>query len=99
MGWLPVLISAFAAYLIYDTGHPVIFVIAAITTIGCIWSWGIMHNFATDLASKRSDYSGNFGDIIEFEAQAVPNWITSINMGFSALGLILLIIGVVIKWF
>lgn len=75
MGWLPVIISAIAAYLIYDTGHTVMFAIAIITVIGCFWSWGIMHNFATDLARKRSNYSGEFGDIKDFEAQAVPNWI------------------------
>ena len=99
MGWFPVIISVIAAYLIYDTGHPVLFVIAIITVIGCFWSWGIMHNYATDLARKRSNYSGEFYDITEYEAQAVPNWIARVNMGFSALGLILLIIGVFIVWF
>ncbi len=99
MGWLPVMISAIAAFLIYNTGHPVLFIIAIITTLGCFWSWGIMHNLATDLARKRNNYSGEFGDITEFEAQAVPDWIAGINMGFSVLGFILLIIGIFVKWF
>ncbi len=53
MGWLNVLLSAFASVLLYDTGHAVLLVLAIGATIGCFWSWGIMHNFATEAAKQR----------------------------------------------
>lgn len=70
-------------------------VIAIITVMGCLWSWGIMHNYATELAKRRPDYKGEFYDITEREAQNVPDWISIINILFSLVGLILLIIGIV----
>lgn len=98
MGWFTTAISVFAAYLIYGTGHQILFFLAIIISIGCLWSWGIMHNFATDLARQRNNYTSDFRDITELEADAVPNWITGVNMGFSALGLIMLAIGCVVAW-
>ena len=50
-----------------------------------------------DEAKKRPSYKGEFGDILPEEADSVPNWITSVNTGFSALALIALVSAVVIR--
>lgn len=97
MGWLSVLLSIIASVLLYGTGHKILFVLALISAAACFWSWGIMHNYATEQAKKRQNYPGGFYDITEAEAEYVPDWISWINMGFSLLGLILLIAGIVIK--
>jgi len=95
MGFFSVLLPAIAALLFLKTGHTVLMVLAIVAAIGCLWSWGVMHNFATELAKRRADYSGGFYDVTPEEAQAVPNWIASLNMAFSLAGLVLLITGIV----
>ncbi len=95
MGWLPVLLSGVAAFLLFKTGHTVLMVIAIVAAVGSLWSWGIMHNYATDLAKRRSNYTGRFYDITDSEAGAVPNWIAIVNMIFSLAGLVLVITGIV----
>jgi hypothetical protein len=95
MGWLSVLLSGIAASLLFKTGHPVLMILAIIATIGCFWSWGMMHNFATKSAKRRRNYGGGFYDIMPQEAEGVPDWIARINMGFSLIGLLLLITGIV----
>jgi hypothetical protein len=80
MGWLSVLLSGVAAYLLFSSGHTVLMVVAIATTVGGFWSWGVMHNYATDAAKRRSDYTGGFFDFTKEEAKAVPNWITLVNI-------------------
>lgn len=98
MGWLSVLSSSVAAYLLFASGHTVLMVVAVATAVGSLWSWGVMHNCATDAAKRRSDYTGGFYDFTKQEADAVPNWISFVNMVFSILGVILLIAGMVFKF-
>ena len=98
MGWLNILLSAFAGVLLYDTGHTVLLVLAVGATIGSFWSWGIMHNYATQAAKRRPSYRGGFHDIRVEEADSVPDWIAFVNFGFSAVGLLLLITAAVIRW-
>lgn len=95
MGWLSVLLSGIAAFLLFKTGHTALMILAIIAAVGCLWSWGIMHNYATDLAKRRSNYTGGFYGITNQEAQAVPDWISTVNMLFSLVGLVLLITGIV----
>ncbi len=95
MGWLSVLLSGIAAFLLFNTGHTVLMILAIIAAVGCFWSLGIMHNYATDLAKRRSNYTSGFYDITNREAQAVPDWISTVNMLFSLAGLVLLITGIV----
>ena len=95
MGWLSVLLSGVAAFLLFKTGHTVLMVLAIVAAVGCFWSWGIMHNYATDVAKRKSNYTGGFYDITHREAQAVPDWISMVNMLFSLAGLVLLITGIV----
>lgn len=95
MGWLHVLIGIIASFILYKTGPKYLFIVAVIVTIGAFWSWGIMHNYATNQAKKRLSYRGGFYDFMEKEIETVPNWITRINIVFTFLGLILLIIAVI----
>lgn len=94
MGWLPVLISSVAALLLFKTGHTILMVMAVVCIVGCFWSWGVMHNYATEFAKRRPTYSGEFYDLTNSEARAVPNWITVLNIIFTLLGLVLLIMGI-----
>jgi len=95
MGWLPVIICITSAVLLYKIQPSIFFIAAIIVALGCFWSWGIMHNFATKKAARRGTYTGGFYDITKEEAKSVPNWITTVNMLFSFFGIILLIIAVV----
>ncbi len=97
MGWLSVLLSIIAAFLFYFNGYTVLMIIAIIVAIGCFWSLGIMHNFATDQAKKRLSYTGRFYDITTTEAESVPGWLTFVNLVFSLTGFILFITGIVLK--
>jgi len=96
MAWLSVLLSAVAAFLLFKSGYIVLMILAILAAIGCFWSWGVMHNYATELAKRRRNYTGGFYDITPKEAEAVPDWISRLNIGFSLLGLLLLITGIVL---
>jgi hypothetical protein len=98
MGWLGPAIGILAALTLWDTGHPVLLSLAIISSICCFWSWGIMHNYATEMAKLRSTYRGVFSDFTENEVQSVPNWIAGLNMLFTFAVLVLLIIAVVIRF-
>ena len=95
MGWLGVVISAVAAWLLWDDGW-----LWRIVAIGVgiieLRSWGIMHNFVTEAAEQRPSYTGRLFDFTRREVDTVPNWITMVNLvGFvAAIGL--LIVGLVI---
>ncbi|MDI7261135.1 MAG: hypothetical protein QME90_14600 [Thermodesulfobacteriota bacterium] len=89
------MLSAVAAFLFYKTGHLALMILAIVAAVGNFWSWGVMHNYATELAKRRQKYKGGFYDITRQEAIAVPDWISWINMGFSIAGLILLVIAII----
>ena len=95
MGWLSVLLAGLAAFLLFKAGHTVLMILAIVAAVGCFWSWGIMHNYATEAAKRRSNYTGGFYDITNREAQAVPDWISTANMLFSLAALVLLNVGIV----
>jgi hypothetical protein len=95
MGWISVLLSGIAIFLMFKLGNTFLMTLSIIATIGCFWSWGVMHNYVTELAKRRRNYTGGFYDFTPKEIQAVPNWITWLNMGFTFMGVILLIIGII----
>jgi len=95
MGWLPVLISGLAAFLLFKTGHTVLMIFAIFVAICCFWTWGIMHNYATNAAKRRPNYSGKFFDLTNRDIQAVPDWLSMVSMLFSIGGLVLFIIGII----
>lgn len=73
--------------------------LAILSGIGCFWSWGIMHNYATETAKRRSSYIGGFYDITPREADSVPNWVTGLNLIFAVVSLILLATAIIIREF
>lgn len=93
MGWLPVLVSGVAAFLLFKTGHTFLMVGAIVNVVGCFWLWGVLHNYATDHAKRRPDYSGRFYDITKREANADLERIAAIHLIFSLIGLAPLITG------
>jgi hypothetical protein len=97
MGWLPVLLSVIAAILFYGIGHTILMILAIVVGLGCFWSWGRMHNYAKNLAVRRPDCSGRFYDITDAEADAVPDWIAGVNMGFCFLALTLLLAAIALS--
>lgn len=96
MGWLGVLLGAIASYLFFSKDQFILLIVALIITVLCFWSWGIMHNYATNAAKKRNNYSGNFFDITDEEASIVPDWITFINIISTVGNLLLLIVSLII---
>jgi len=96
MGWISVLLSVLAALLMFFKGHIILMLLAIIVAIGSLWSWGIMHNYATEFAKRRPSYKGSFYDFTNKEVQLVPNWITILNICFTLLGVALLIWSIMI---
>ncbi len=97
MGWLPLSISVLAAVLMYQKHHYIMMGLAIVVSVGCFWSWGIMHNYATESAKKRKGYKGGFFDITEKEAESAPDRITHINMACSLIGVVLFIAALFLK--
>ena len=98
MGWLPVLLSVVAAVLLYRTEHTALMILAILASIGCFWSWGVMHNCAAEQAKRRPGYTGRFYDISDEEADAVPDWIAWASAVSSLVGFLLLVTGVVFTY-
>jgi hypothetical protein len=55
-GLISVLINVFAGLAFFNTGHPYHVWVCCGTAALALWSWGIMHNFATLSAKRRSDH-------------------------------------------
>jgi hypothetical protein len=96
MGWLHTLLPLLAAILLYRTGHILLMVMAIVTTLGSFWSWGVMHNYATNVAKHRSNYTGGFYDFTKTEAESSPNWLATVNLLFSLVGVVLLVIAIIL---
>jgi len=73
-------------------------VLSIVDLLGCFWSWGVMHNYATEMAKRRSSYTGGFYDLTEREVEAVPDWIAGVNLLFSLGSVALLVTGIVLFW-
>lgn len=96
MGWIHIVISGIAIFLFWKAQSHLLMIISIFVLIGTFWSYGVMHNFATEAAKKRNSYTGEFYDFTEGELQVVPNWITTINMIMSLIGIILLVTSIII---
>lgn len=91
MGWLSVLMAAGAAWLFRSEGQTLWMWVSVAVAIGCLWSWGVMHNFATNSAKQRASYRGGFFDFTEADVDAVPDGIAALNMLFTLAALAALI--------
>jgi hypothetical protein len=96
MGWIFVLISGIAVFLFWKVQNSFLMISSILILIGIFWSYGIMHNYATEAAKKRYSYTGGFYDFKDEEIDAVPNWLANINMGMSFVGIILFVISLII---
>jgi hypothetical protein len=92
MGWLSFLIGVVAAYLLYSEGSGALLTASLLLLALNFWTWGVMHNHATESARRRSSYTGGFADFIEADVDAVPNGVAIGNIVTSAGLLVLLII-------
>ena len=81
-GWINTCICAIAALLFFGKGHPVLFWSAVIVGIVAFWSHGIMRNYQ-QLGS---------GDLKE-----IPNWLASLNMLATFVGVGLLIAAIIFR--
>ena len=90
MGWLSVALGCLAAYLHYTADRGGLAMLSTLVTIVCLWSYGVMHNFAVEAATKRLDYKGGFGDFNEDDLAAVPPFVTNVSLASTILILILL---------
>ena len=61
MGWLGIVLSVVATWLLRDDGW--LWLVAAAVVLLQFWTYGIMHNHAVESAKKREDYSGGFHDL------------------------------------
>lgn len=98
MGWFQVAIGVVACFLLYSAGNWIAFWVAAVATVGTIWSLGIMHNYATESAKRSSSYKGGFHDFTAKDTDAVPNSIAGLNLLFSIVSIGLLLYGAYAKF-
>jgi len=98
MGWLAVVSGGIAAALFWSDDQTWLLVLAAISVVGSLWSYGVMHNFALESARRRQNYSGEFYDFRVTDLDAVPNWLAKANFLFSVGAFILLVVAVVVKF-
>lgn len=94
MGFIPVLMGIIAASLFYRTDASGLMWVSAGLTVLNLWSYGVMHNFAVEAAKARSGYHGEFSDFTRSEVQAVPNWITNINLASAMMTLVATIVAI-----
>lgn len=97
VGFLSVLVAGVAAILLGSSGHSVLMILAIVTAVADFWSWGVMHNFATEAAKRRATYTGGFYDITAQEAQAAPDSVTLVNMIATLAGVLLLVTSIVLR--
>ena len=95
MGFLGVVIAGGATWLLWDNGWPLVTVSIIVAAIE-FWSWGVMHNYATEAAKGRPDYSGGFYDFTKREVESVPDWLAVVNLLSFIAAVGLLITGLVL---
>ncbi len=109
MGWLSFLICALPLYLLYNTGHRVPWILALVNAIANLWSYGVMHNYAVESSAQRIKglrrnlaFEGKLDAEKEREidrlkltmnSNAVPNWLSSVNMVSFIIGLVFVFYG------
>jgi hypothetical protein len=77
MGWFFTVLAGVAAWSLWDNGA--IRYVAITVAVLCFWSHGVMHNYATEAKARAQRHDGN-PDFAGKELDAVPGWITAINV-------------------
>lgn len=112
-GIVSILISAGAAFLLYGVGHPILFAFAVVVALLAFWSVGVMHNYGSyarrDRAARLRDSlraEGAFDSAAQarlakfergVEPQAIPNWLSGVNMLLTVIALVLLITAFIVR--
>ena len=94
MGWMSILFAAIGAWLFHMSQSGSLFWLTIGAGVIAFWSYGVMHNYAMEAAKQRRGPTGRFYDITPSEADAVPNWITGINMLSSIACFVLFVIAI-----
>lgn len=98
MGWFHVALGVVTCFLLYSAGKWVAFWAAVIVLVGLFWTYGVMHNYATESAKRRLTFRGDFYDFTERDIGAVPDSIARLNLIFAVISLGFLVYGVYIKF-
>jgi hypothetical protein len=96
VGWLSFLICAVPIYLLYNTGRPILWVIVLVNAVANLWSYGVMHNYAVQSSAERikrlrenltlegrldAEKKREIDRLkLNVNLQAVPGWLTNVNM-------------------
>jgi len=110
VGWFSFLISVVPLYLLYNTGHRVLWFLALGSAVANIWSLGVMHNYAVESSAQQIKtlqrnlaLEGNLdaekqrqidGLKLTVNLNAVPNWLSTLNMVSLTIGLVFLVYGI-----
>jgi hypothetical protein len=94
MGWIGVLLGLIGVVISFLSSYYTIAVLCLVSSVGCFWSYGVMHNYATNMARQRASYSGRFYDITPDETRAAPDWITRTNVVFTATATIFFLLSI-----
>lgn len=102
MGWFSVLIGLSACILLYLVENWLAFWIALVVTIGVFWTYGVIHNYATEsakwhAANKGEEHTGGFYDFENHDLDAIPDWLAQVNMALSIIALGFLVYGIYAK--
>ena len=109
MGWLFSLICAVPLYLLLNTGHRVLWILALVNAVANLWSHGVMHNYAVESSAERIEgLRRNLAHERKFDAEkerqvdklklaknlaAVPNWLSTVNMVTFIFGVVFVVYG------
>jgi hypothetical protein len=113
MGWFSSLITAIPIYLFWSSDHRILATLAAVNTIVNFWSYGVMHNYSVSASSQKfKQLQVNLrdqGDLtperqahldkipLEFDPNAVPDWLAKINLATTVLGVVGIVSGIIIS--
>ena len=96
MGFLGPVVGAGAAWLLFRGDAFWLGCGAVALSLLSFWTWGVMHNQATEAAKRRSSYRGGFYDFTAREVDAVSDKLAAINF-LSTLGVVVLLVIDVIR--
>lgn len=109
MGWSSFLICVVPLYLLYGTGHRVLWILALGNAVANLWSYGVMHNYYVESSAERIKalqrnlaLEGKLDEVKQRELDAIkhradphaaPNWLSTVNMVSLCIGLLLVAYG------
>jgi hypothetical protein len=109
VGWLSFLICVIPLYLLYNTGHRLLWILALGNAIANLWSSGVMHNYAVESSAERikglqrnlalegkldSEKQHQLDGLkLTVNLNAAPNWLSKVNIVSLVIGLAFCVYG------